>query len=377
MKSNWIYLFLFTTLCACTTKISKREQATGDTVQCINPQSRFKAMISAGDSLRGGASMRSFRDDDIDTTGWPAKPWPAGMVWIPGGQFAMGGVGDEARADEFPVHDVQVSGFWMDRTEITIRDFKAFVKATGYKTTAEQKPDWAQLKQQLPPGTPKPNEAQLVPGALVFAPTSGPVPLDNYARWWSWVPGANWKHPMGLRSSVIEDTTYDYHPVTQVSWFDAIAYCKWAGKRLPTEAEWEFASRSGLQGKAYSWGNDGPTDNNIRANLWQGGFPYENTRQDGYVYTAPVGVYAPNTYGVYDLIGNVWEWCQDWYRPDTYVQQAKAGLVSNPAGPQDSYDPDEPYCTKRVVRGGSYLCNQEFCASYRPSARMENRSLFR
>ncbi|MFL9483264.1 formylglycine-generating enzyme family protein [Chitinophagaceae bacterium LWZ2-11] len=344
-----------------------------DTVHCINPASRAGLMARTGSGDTGQLAIGQAKNIHyaIDTSNWPAKPWPAGMVWVPGGEYAMGGVGSEARQDEFPVHRVKVDGFWMDQTEVTVLEFKKFVKATGYVTVAEKKPEWNQLKLQLPPNTPKPDDASLVPGSLVFTPTSGPVPLDDYSRWWRYVPQANWKHPLGPTSDVYGTSNYDNHPVTQVCWFDVEAYCKWAHKRLPTEAEWEFASRGGLEGKAYSWGDEKPSASNVKANLWQGNFPNENKQIDGYVYTAPVKSYAPNGYGLYDIIGNVWEWCSDWYRPDTYTKEKGAGLVVNPAGPSDSYDPDEPYATKRVVRGGSYLCNEQYCSSYRPSARMK------
>jgi len=266
------------------------------------------------------------------------------MVWIPGGEFAMGGVGPEARPDEFPVHRVRVDGFWMDETEVTVGQFKRFVAATGYVTTAEKKPAWEELRKQLPPGTPEPDEAMLVPGSMVFTPTAGPVPLDDWRRWWSWVPGADWKHPLGPRGSIDQDD----HPVVHVSWDDAVAFCTWAKKRLPTEAEWEFACRGGLDGKRFAWGDDPPSNTNLRANLWQGAFPYEKKPTDGFLLTAPVKSFPPNGYGLYDMIGNVWEWCADWYR---------------------DYETDAPE-RQRVIRGGSFLCNEQYCASYRPSARM-------
>ncbi|MBI1783971.1 SUMF1/EgtB/PvdO family nonheme iron enzyme, partial [Candidatus Sumerlaeota bacterium] len=174
---------------------------------------------------------------------WPPKPWPQGMVWIPGGEFSMGGSVKESRPDELPIHRVRVDGFWMDETEVTNAQFRKFVEATGYITTAERKPDWDELKKQLPPGTEKPDDSMLVPGAMIFSPTQGPVPLDNPARWWAWVPGADWRHPLGPESSLGKD--HENYPVVHVSWDDAVAYCKWAGKRLPTEAEWEFAARGG------------------------------------------------------------------------------------------------------------------------------------
>lgn len=298
---------------------------------------------------------------------------PPGMIWIPGGEFTMGGFGPEARPDEFPRHRVRVSGFWIDETEVTIAQFKVFVAATGYVTTAEKAPDWEEMKKQLPPGTPKPDASVLVAGSLVFTPTKRPVPLDDWGQWWSWVPGANWKHPLGPRSNVIDDTEYDQHPVIHVSWDDAVAYARWAGKRLPTEAEWEFACRGGKEGLRFQWGEEPPSQSDgseFKANLWQGGFPYENHPADGFILTAPVKSFPANSYGVYDMIGNVWEWTADWYRADAYVSASKTGVDVDPKGPESSFDPAEPHAPKRVIRGGSFLCDVVYCSSYRPSARM-------
>lgn len=344
---------------------------TASNVECINPASRG-AMIQASGKGGGGrlvAGQSAAEKIVLDTANWPAKPWPAGMVWIPAGNYTMGGVGGEARKDEFPLHSVKILGFWMDKTEITVAEFKRFVKATSFITEAEKTPQWDQLKQQLPPGTPEPPAGTLVAGGMVFTQTDGPVPLDNYARWWRYVPGANWRHPNGPESDVWSTTQFDNQPVTQVCWYDAVAYCKWARKRLPSEAEWEYACRGGLQGKEFEWGDDAPSATNIRANLWEGEFPYKNYKRDGYELSAPVMSYTPNRYGLYDMIGNVWEWCSDWYRPDTYAK-TKAG-TTDPVGPKDAYDPDEPYAQKKVIRGGSFLCNINYCASYRPSARMK------
>ena len=290
---------------------------------------------------------------------------PPGMVWIPGGEFTMGAA--NSFPDEAPPHQVFVDAFWMDRTVVTNEQFRAFVIATGYITTAERAPEWEELKKQLPPGTPKPPDEVLAPGSLVFVPTRGPVSLRNHAQWWAWVHDANWRHPEGPESSI---EGRENHPVVHVSWDDAQAYCQWAGKRLPTEAEWECAARGGLDHKANVWGDEPISPD--RANIWNGEFPYRNTGADGYVRTAPVGSYPANGFGLHDMAGNVWEWCQDWYRHDTYpVRNAAGKEVRDPVGPADSLDPVEPTVPKRVQRGGSFLCNDTYCAGYRPSARMK------
>lgn len=292
---------------------------------------------------------------------------PDGMAWIEGGSFQMGGVGEEAREDELPRHEVSIDGFFIDVNEVTNRQFKAFIDATGYVTVAERPVDWEQLKQQLPPDTPKPTDELLAPGSLVFAQPDQPVDLNNPSMWWRWTSHASWKQPQGP-DSTIDDLLE--HPVVHVSHEDATAYCRWANRRLPTEAQWEFASRGGLEQGIYSWGDDPiePT----HANIWQGRFPNENTLEDGYLLTAPVGSFPANGYGLHDMAGNVWEWCQDRYRPNTYTLRLTSNdLVGNPTGPTDAFDPRTPHAEDvRVHRGGSFLCNAVYCDSYRPSARM-------
>jgi formylglycine-generating enzyme len=221
---------------------------------------------------------------------------------------------------------------------------------------------------QLPPGTPRPPKEKLVPGALVFTPTKGAVDLRDFSKWWKWTPGANWRHPEGPGSDL---AGRDDHPVVQVSWDDAVAYAKWVGKRLPTEAEWEFAARGGLDNKPYVWGDDPPTDTSIHANIWQGDFPYQNTSLDGYVRTSPVRAFPANGYGLYDMSGNVWQWCSDWYQIDLYRERVGKGkgVVVNPHGPDKSFDPRQPYSPLRVQKGGSFLCCDSYCTRYRPSAR--------
>jgi formylglycine-generating enzyme required for sulfatase activity len=298
------------------------------------------------------------------------------MVWVPGGTFRMGADNDQALEDEYPKHAVTVSGFWIDRTEVTNAQFAAFVRATGYVTTAERKPDWNELKKQLPAGTPKPDASLLVPASLVFDPPDHPIELNDYSQWWAWKKGASWRHPHGPGSSIAGKDNY---PVVHVSWYDAVAYCRWAHKRLPTEAEWEFAARGGLSDKVYPWGND-PVANSHHGNFWEGHFPDKNTSADGFYYTAPVGSFAANGYGLVDMAGNVWEWCADYYKDDYYKDLTRTAAstggdtspILNPRGPVTSHDPDEPLARKRVIRGGSFLCNESYCTGYRVSRRMKS-----
>jgi formylglycine-generating enzyme required for sulfatase activity len=292
-----------------------------------------------------------------------------GMIWIKPGTFMMGGDNSQAQPDEYPKHKVTVSGFWMDATEVTNAQFAKFVKETGYVTTAEQKPDWNELKKQLPPGTSKPADSLLVAASLVFDPPNHAVNLNDYTQWWAWKKAADWRHPHGAGSSIKGKNNY---PVVHVSWFDAIAYCKWAHKRLPTEAEWEWAARGGLQNRTYPWGNEPVDAGKPKANTWQGHFPYDNTVKDKFYSLAPVTSFAPNGYGLYDMAGNVWEWCNDYYNYNYYQTISKPGGVINPQGPAKSYDPEERYATKRVIRGGSFLCNDSYCSGYRVARRMKS-----
>ena len=296
------------------------------------------------------------------------NPVSEGMVLIPSADFMMGGDDRLARPDELPKHRVLLDSFWIDETEVTNSQFRSFIDETGYVTTAERKPDWDVLKKQLPEGTPKPPDELLVPGSLVFNPPTGRVSLSDHYKWWAWVPGASWKSPVGHGSSI---KGLDNHPVIHVSWYDAEKYCEWAGKRLPTEAEWEWAARSGYEGKTYSWGDEKIDAGKSKANTWTGKFPYSNNEKDGYKVTAPVKSYPPNTYGIYDIAGNVWEWTSDWYRPDYYEKIDKPEGVKNPPGPEDSFDPREPTVPKKVHRGGSFLCNDSYCSGYRVAFRMK------
>jgi formylglycine-generating enzyme required for sulfatase activity len=298
----------------------------------------------------------------------PAKN-PPGMLWIPGGEFLMGSELPDARPDEQPEHRVRVAGFWIDETEVTNAQFQKFVDATGYVTTAERPPELAEIMKQLPPGTPPPPAEKMVAASLVFAPTDRPVPLDDIGQWWTWTAGADWLHPEGPQSNL--DGRSD-HPVVQVSWDDAVAYARWAHKRLPTEAEWEFAARGRLEAKHFIWGDSDVSETHPQANIWQGNFPNKNLAADGYERTAPVKSFPPNGDGLYDMAGNVWEWCGDWYAVNTYARQAGRGVADNPVGPDQSFAPHRPESLLRVQRGGSFLCNASYCASYRPSARMSS-----
>lgn len=289
----------------------------------------------------------------------------AGMVWIEGGRFTMGSEDELSRMNERPAHQVAVDGFWMDETPVTNREFRRFVEETGYVTTAEVKPDWEELRKTLPPNTPKPDDSLLVAGSMVFTPSAGPVDLRNMANFWRWMPGASWQHPEGPESDL---EGREEHPVVHISWDDANAYCKWIGKRLPTEAEWEYAARGGSTDTTYFWGDEFQPDGQFMANTWNGDFPYRNTGEDGYERTAPVKSFPANGYGLFGMAGNVWNWCSDRYRPDTFVDRAEEEFCSNPTGPLRDL-PGTPHAMQRVVKGGSFLCHRDYCASYRPSAR--------
>jgi formylglycine-generating enzyme required for sulfatase activity len=291
----------------------------------------------------------------------PQAP-PEGMVWVPGGEFSMGSEdprgdaegGPDPLLDARPIHRVRVHGFWMDRTEVTNAQFARFAAATGYVTVAERTPRAEDF-----PDAPLEN---LIAGSIVFAPPSHPLPLHDHYGWWSYVAGASWRHPLGAGSDV---AGRDQYPVVHIAYEDAEAYARWANKRLPTEAEFEFAARGGLSGKRYAWGDELRPHGKFMANTFQGHFPDRDLGSDGYPGAAPVASFPSNRYGLFDIAGNVWEWCSDWYRPDYYATLAGAGVVAdNPRGPTSSVDPTEPNVAKRAQRGGSFLCSDQYCARY-------------
>ena len=315
--------------------------------QCDTGMSRHSlhaaALVGTGDTA---APAKSGSSQDA----------PAGMVWMPGGRFWMG---TDHMQDAQPVHQVEVKGFWIDRTDVTNEEFARFVKATGYVTIAERPLD--------PKEFPKLAPEDLAPGSVVFTPPDGPVSLDHPLAWWKFVHGANWRHPDGPDSDLQGKEKY---PVVQIAWPDAVAYAKWAGKRLPTEAEWEFAARGGRDRQDYPWGNELNPKGKWMANTFQGHFPNKNTSEDGYAGVAPVASFPANDFGLYDMAGNVWQWVSDWYRSDYYTQLQHDGSIAlNPQGPRDSFDPQELGVPKRVQKGGSFLCTDQYCERYISGAR--------
>ena len=311
--------------------------------------------------LSAGASVGRFQPT-VENRGPAPGAAPKGMAWIPGGEFSMGAndppdmddVGMKATFDARPIHRVYVDGFYIDKTDVTNAQFAEFVKATRYVTVAERTPRAEDF-----PGAPPEN---LVAGGVVFSPPDHAVPLNNHLQWWSYMKGANWRHPSGLKSSIPGKEDY---PVVQIAYEDATTYAKWAGKGLPTEAEWEFAARGGVAGKPFVWGDEFRPKGKWMANTHQGHFPDTDTGEDGFIGTSPVAHYPANPYGLYDMAGNVWQWTSDWYRPDYYPQLASLGVVArNPQGPDTPLDPTEPTERKKVHRGGSYLCTDQYCSRY-------------
>jgi len=339
-----IYLSLFTLIFSCKSKVDKSEKST---------ETNTKTEIAT----------------QIQSNKIP-KEATEGMVWIPGGEFIQGAVRNDnmAMSHEKPAHKVYVDGFYMDIHEVTNAEFAKFVDETGYITVAEREIDWEEMKKQLPAGTEKPHDSILQPGSLVFKKTKNSVPnLYDYSQWWEWKIGANWKHPNGPESNI---DGKDDHPVVHIAYEDAQSYCKWAGRRLPTEAEWEFAARAGKTGDKFFWGDD-IAQLSLHANSWEGEFPVNNTMEDGYERRAPVMTYPKNDFGLYDMAGNVWEWTSDWYNTNYYNELASSNQVEkNPKGAKSTFNSSNPYAKEKVIKGGSFLCSASYCASYRISARM-------
>jgi formylglycine-generating enzyme required for sulfatase activity len=298
------------------------------------------------------------------------------MVFIEGGVFDMGG--DVAlgyknyqptalpQNDEYPKHSVLLNDFYMDTHEVTVKEFEEFVKATNYITVAEMDIDWEELKKQLPAGTSKPNEESLKAGSLLFKYLEKKSGKENLNQWWFFKKGVSWKNPNGLNPKLSD--IYN-HPVTHISWYDALAYAKWAGKRLPTEAEYEYAMRGGQDNTMYPWGNKEINPEEIQGNFFQGDFPYINSKEDGFEKVAPVMSFQPNAYGLYDISGNVWEWTMDWYSAKYYLELEKM-QSENPKGPNKTFEVYNANATHKVVRGGSFLCNDSWCSGYRNARRM-------
>jgi formylglycine-generating enzyme required for sulfatase activity len=299
---------------------------------------------------------------DPDPEGVGVVEAPDGMSWIPGGAFVMGS--EIYYPEEKPAHDVRVDGFWMDRHTVTNEAFARFAADTGYETVAERPLDPEDF-----PGAPEEN---LQPGSMLFRKTDGPVDLEDYSNWWCWQPGTSWRHPLGPGSSL---DGLEHHPVVHVAFEDAEAYARWAGKELPTEAEWEYAARGGLDGKNFVWGDEDLAGGGEVANTWQGEFPWQNLATDGYEGTAPVGSYPANGYGLFDMAGNVWEWTDDWYTPSRKqdVLPSCCGVAVNPriSNSKKSLNPLQPMFSipRKVVKGGSFLCAPNYCLRYRPAAR--------
>lgn len=295
---------------------------------------------------------------------------PEGMVWVSGRTINQGAESQDkmAMSHEKPTHNVTVDGFFMDITEVTNIEFKKFVDATKYITIAERAIDWEEMKKQLPEGTSKPHDSIMQPGSLTFKKAKNTVSnLYDFSQWWEWTIGTNWQHPNGPHSSI---KGKDNDPVVHIAYEDALAYCKWAGRRLPTEAEWERAAKGNRVNAIYSWGDD-DTELNKKVNSWEGEFPVNNTKLDGYERRAPVGSYPSNDFGLYDMAGNVWEWTSDWYNTKYYQELKNIGkTVKNPSGAIQPYNEQNPYAREKVIKGGSFLCNASYCASYRISARM-------
>lgn len=325
------------------------------TVSCSfdqNDKRNERTLTASGMSCAMQGIPNRYLNTGVDTMDYKIGIDEVKMVFIKGGSFKMG---SRSFTDAMPIHDVTVNSFYMDEHEVTNAQFAAFVEATGYVTVAERALD--------PKDFPGADPDMLQPGSAVFVGNSDVQHLEDALQWWKYVHGANWRHPEGPESSIVGKEAY---PVTQLAFQDAEAYAKWAGKRLPTEAEWEYAAKAGVHTEEiYYWGDNLKQDGKWLANIYQGSFPAHNTKEDGFENTAKVKSYPPNAYGLYDMEGNVWEWCSDFYRADYYATYDSI----NPTGPKDSYDPQEPGLVKRVQRGGSFLCNDQYCERYKAGAR--------
>jgi formylglycine-generating enzyme required for sulfatase activity len=376
MKQSNSFLFipfLFIFFLACNNENSKKESievntdsnVTTDSVavndwRVSNAISCTKEMLPGDSVLYMNGGAKEFQPTIFNDVK-PSSTIPEGMVFIPGGEFSMGapnpvGIKDGGKApmeDCRPIHRVKLDPYYMDEHEVTNAEFAAFVKSTKYITVAEQAP----TKEEFPDAMPD----MLVAGSVVFSPPSQPVNLDNFLQWWSWVKHANWRQPLGEGSSIVGK---ENNPVVHIAWEDAVAYAKWAGKRLPTEAEWEFAARGGLTGNMYSWGNQFKPNGKYMGNTFQGTFPSNDSKADGFAGIAPVKQFQPNGFGLYDMAGNVWEWCEDWFTEDYFANLKSQGIAKNPKGPAKSHDPSEPGVPKKVHRGGSFLCTDQYCTRY-------------
>jgi formylglycine-generating enzyme required for sulfatase activity len=367
-----ISLLLFTN-CNTTNDNNKEEKKISSSTDC-HPQGGRSSLIAGGvtstNSITEKNDTLSIEVEDADKTQFienQNKEIPEGMVLIDGGTFMMGAVGNLALPREYPRHPVKVSSFYMDIHEVTNSEFNKFVDETGYVTIAERPIDWEELKKQLPSGTPKPPEKNLRPGSLLFKLRPDVTDLTNYFQWWEWTVGANWRHPEGPESNIIGK---ENHPVVHIAYADAKAYARWAGKRLPTEAEWEYAAKGGLEDNIYPWGNIDVNEAPFKCNFFQGQFPAYNSGDDGYNLSAPVGSFKPNGYGLYDMAGNVWEIVSDKFDETYYSTLPQDRPTLNPKGSTRSFYSSNRYAQHNIIKGGSFLCNDSYCASYRVSAKM-------
>lgn len=294
---------------------------------------------------------------------------PEGMVWVETKTFLKGAKSSDlfAMPREKPAHLVTVDGFFIDATEVTNKQFEKFVKATNYITVAERKIDWEEMKKELPPNTPKPHDSILQPGSLVFNKNiDAVVTMNTYFQWWTWKIGANWRHPSGPNSTI---EGKDNYPVVHIAYEDALAYCKWSNRRLPSEAQWESAAQGTNENTIFTWGNNFKMLNS-NANTWQGVFPTKNNSKDGFEYSSPVKSYPPNSIGIFDMTGNVWELTSDLFNANYYNQLELSKPILNPTGAKKSFSPSNPFQKEYIIKGGSYLCHVSYCASFRISARM-------